>query len=913
MNQRRAEKHIKKMHTRPSNHARSSLHSIYQHLSLKTKLVLCVLPIAMLGLLALSFTAYYYINNVIEQELAESMLHSVGKSAESINRWLSTIMIEPETMAASPAAKQINEDFDLFDRQNINRHKILHEKYPDIFQDIYAANRHGVYHTVIEKDGTYSQFVGDIANRPYFLSIMSGGSTQITPPLISRTTGIPTIFMVSPILDDNNKPLGLVGAGISLKYIQKVAQELKTGKTGFGFIIGKDGTFIYYPNPEFVMRKKISDMDSTSLVDLGKLMQDGGSGIFRYNLHGKNRVAFYHEIPITGWAVASVLDEDELFAPAVRMLKILSTLTVLVSLIIGTAILLIMSRLTRPLHTLSVRAKEIAAGNLEGAALEVTSHDEIGILSKAFNAMVDNLKSTLSGLKESELNYRSMFENAIEGILQTSFDGRILNANPAMAKILGFNDVPAFMKAHAQVQTLYADAADRGKVISHLLEFGSIHDFEIQAHANTGGKIWLSLSAFLVRDDDGKPLHIESLVADINDRKRAEQDREELFDRLAQSQKLEAIGQLAGGVAHDFNNMLSVILGQTELALLKSQPSDKFYKAFTAIRHAAEHSASLTGQLLAFARKQTTSPKVIDLRDNLDTTIILLRRLVTEDIELNLTLAADLWKIHIDPEQLRQVLTNLCVNARDAISGNGTIDIAVENVFLDKNYSKSSPEYQPGDYVCLAVRDSGCGMDETTKKHIFEPFFTTKEAFKGTGLGLSTVYGIVKQNNGFINLYSEPGKGTVFRVYFPRHDENPQGKTLEEPVETVSVNIGTVLLVEDEPTLLNIVEEMLGEMGCDHVLAVTSPLRAVELASNPSNAIDLLLTDVVMPEMNGKELAARIQALRPDTKCLFMSGYTADIIAHKGVLEDGLNFISKPFSTQALAQKIREVMGISPG
>ncbi len=820
-------------------------------------------------------------------------------------------MIEPETIAATPAAKQINEDFVAFDRQNINRHKSLHKKYPAIFQDIYASNKFGEYHTVIEKDGTYSLFVGDIANRPYFLSIMAGGSTQITPPLISRTTGIPTIFMVAPILDNENRPQGLVGAGISLQYIQKVAQELKAGKTGFGFIIGKDGTFIYHPEPDFVMRKKISDMDSTSMVDLGKLMLGGGSGIFRYNQSGESRVAFYHEIPITGWAVASVLNENELFAPAIRMMQILTTLTVLVIMVIGIAIMLIMSSLTKPLHTLSVRAKEIAAGNLDGAALEVTSHDEIGILSTAFNTMVHNLKSTLSGLKESEQNYRSMFENAIEGILQTSYDGSILNANPAMAKILGFKNVKALTKANIQVQTIYAYAADRDKVLSHLLEFGSIHDFEVQALTNNKEKIWLSLSAFLVRDDEGKPLQIESLIVNINDRKRAEQEREELFDRLGQSQKLEAVGQLAGGVAHDFNNMLSVILGQTELALLKSQPSDKFYKAFTEIRQAAEHSANLTRQLLAFARKQTTSPKVIDLHHNLRTAIALLRRLITEDIELNLTLADDLWKIRLDPDQLRQVLTNLCVNARDAISGNGNIDITLENVSLDKSYSKNSPDYQPGDYVCLSVRDSGCGMDETIKKHIFEPFFTTKEMHRGTGLGLSTVYGIVKQNNGFINIYSEPGQGTISKVYFPRHDEEPGMGLLEEFFEIMSVDIGTVLLVEDEPTLLNIIDEMLGEMGC-HVVAVASPLEAIELASDPSCAIDLLLTDVVMPEMNGKELATRIQAIRPEVKCLFMSGYTADIIAHKGVLEDGLNFINKPFSTQTLAKKIREVMGAPP-
>lgn len=866
------------------------------------------MPIAILGLLSLSFVAYNYINIVIEKELSNSMLASVGKSAESINRWLASIMLEPETIASTPAAKQINEDFKAFDLQNINRHKILHEKHADIFQDIYAANKKGEYHTVQQKDSEYSIFIGDISNRPYFLSIMAGGPTQITPPLISRTTGIPTIFMVSPIRDDQNQPQGLVGAGISLKYIQKIAQELKAGETGYGFIIAKDGTFIAHPDSNLVMQKKITELDTFTAQELGKLMIAGGSGMYHYNLAEQGMVAFYHPIPIAGWSVATVLPASELFAPAIRMMRSLFLITLCVVILIAAAIMLAMKRLISPLQILAARVQEIAGGNLDGQALEVTSQDEIGVLSQSINTMTDNLKETLSGLKKSEDNYRGIFENSINGILQTTLTRKMLNANPAMARILGFDSVEQLIGFYSDIpRQLYVYPEDREKLVSQLLETGSVHNMEVQFRRFDQEIIWVTISAFLVRDSAGEPVRIEALVSDISDRKRAEYEREKMFEQLLQSQKLEGVGQLAGGVAHDFNNMLAVILGQTQLALLDIEPSDPFYKTFTEIQNAAEHSVNLTRQLLAFARKQTVAPKVIDLNQTINGTFSLLRRLITEDIAFEFHPAAEVWPVFVDPDQIGQVLTNLCINSRDAISGNGKITIATQNVSFDAAYCGNFPDYLPGDYVCLSVSDTGSGIDKTIQKHIFEPFFTTKELNKGTGLGLSMVYGIAKQNNAFINLYSEPGHGATFKIYFPRHKGAMAQPLKTETAESFSFNMGMVLVVEDEPRLLDISQQILEELGCQ-VLAAGSPAEAITLAADRKHKIDLLLTDVVMPEMNGRELASHISKMRPEIRCLYMSGYTADIIAHKGVLDMGINFIQKPFTVQALAAKIREVM-----
>lgn len=478
--------------------------------------------------------------------------------------------------------------------------------------------------------------------------------------------------------------------------------------------------------------------------------------------------------------------------------------------------------------------------------------------------------------------------------------------------MLGFASAENLIESYLNIgQQLYVNPSDREGVISQLLETGSIHDLEVQFRRCDNEIIWVSISAFLVRDAVGAPLRIDSLISDISDRKQAEQEREKLFEQLMQAQKLEAVGQLAGGVAHDFNNMLAVILGRTQLALLKVQPADPYYKTFLEIQDAAEHSVNLTRQLLAFARKQTVAPKVIDINQTIHSTFKLLRRLITEDIGLSLNLAEELWPVFFDPDQIGQILTNLCVNARDAIEGVGQIIIETQKVTFDSEYCANYQEYLPGEYVCITVCDTGSGMDKATQKHVFEPFYTTKGAAKGTGLGLSTVYGIVKQNNSFINLYSEPGQGSTFKIYIPRFQGETSAPVNMPLSESISFDMGMVLLVEDEPRLLNISKVILEELGCQ-VLAAGSAAEAIKFAENDSLNIDLLITDVVMPEMNGRELVSYVMNIRPTIRCLFMSGYTADIIAHKGVLDIGVNFIQKPFSLQDMAAKIREVMNQEP-
>ena len=877
-------------------------------LSLRAELLLWVMPIVVSGLLSLSFGAYWYISNVIEDELSKSMLASVGKSAESINRWLATIMIEPETIAATLVAKRINKDFSSLDIQNINRHKVLHEKYPEIFLDIYAANRHGEYHTVLRDGDDFEIFVGNISNRPYFRSIMAGDGTQVTPPLVSRTTGVPTIFTVSPILDEQNEPQGLIGAGLSLKYIQKIAQDLQAGESGYGFILSQDGTFIFHPNESFIMRKNITKLEDKSIRVLGEKMISGASGTLFYTFREQEMVAFYQPIPIAGWSVATVLPEAELFAPATKMIKLLITITCIFVALVGGAILLAMQSLTRPLRRLASRAQEISAGNLEFPAFEVKGHDELGKLSHAFNIMTSNLKTTMQGLQQSEDNYRSIFEKSLLGIMQTSLGGQLINANPSMVKMLGYESYEVMVADLTDIQTqLYVNPDERNEIISALLKRGKVQGREVQFQKCDKNIIWVTMNIALIRDLKGEPIRIESLVTDISARKKAEYEREELQSQLVQSQKLEAVGKLAGGVAHDFNNMLSVIIGKAELALLKSQKSDPFYETFVDIRKAADHSANLTRQLLTFARKQTVAPKVIDLNKVLFEMLNMLRRIIGEDIELVQIPSNGLWPVKIDPDQAGQILANLCVNSRDAITGVGKIVIETKNVSFDGVYCAKFSDSQPGDYVCLSVSDDGCGIDKDTLEHIFEPFFTTKGIDKGTGLGLAMIYGIVKQNGGSISTRSEVGKGTTLKLYLPRYQGEINHSLPRKTREVIVHGHETILLVEDELNLLNMGKEMLEEIGYV-VLAANTAEEAIRLNEQRSGRIDLLLTDVVMPKMNGRDLAALLMAGQPGLKCLFMSGYTANIITHQGVLDANTNFIQKPFSIQQLAVKVREIL-----
>lgn len=397
-------------------------------------------------------------------------------------------------------------------------------------------------------------------------------------------------------------------------------------------------------------------------------------------------------------------------------------------------------------------------------------------------------------------------------------------------------------------------------------------------------------------------------LRELDARRRAEEEKMKLQAQLLQAQKMELVGRLAGGVAHDFNNNLAVILGNTQLALLKIAPSDPLRAKLQGIEKATQRSADLVRQLLAFARNQTISPIVLNLNEAVPAMLTLLRRLIGEDIELVWAPAVELWHVKLDPSQIDQVLTTLCVNARDAIAGVGKIRIETDNITFEKDYTADRFGIFQGQYILLSVADDGCGMDEEVQAHLFEPFFTTKGIGEGTGLGLATVYGIVKQNNGFIDVCSEPGKGSTFNIYFPRQAADPEKRAADDSsAQSDAGGRETVLLVEDEPELLDLCQTMLKSLGY-RVLCACTPSKAIQLVQSHADKIHLLVTDVVMPEMNGPQLLNRLQVVHPNLKCLFMSGYSAHIIANRNILDGDIHFLQKPFSMNDLAHKVRKTL-----
>ena len=517
------------------------------------------------------------------------------------------------------------------------------------------------------------------------------------------------------------------------------------------------------------------------------------------------------------------------------------------------------------------------------------------------------LRATEEALRISERKYRRLHDSITDGYAYADLQGIIRESNESFRRMLGYADEELSRLTYRDLTPEKWHAYEQEIIAPQVLLRGSSDVFEKEYRHKDGSVFPVELKLFLVRNDVGEKEGVWALVRDITERKQAERTQKELEAQLYQAQKMESVGRLAGGVAHDFNNMLSVILSYAQMGLEKSEPGSSLHGYLHDILDAAQRSANITRQLLAFARKLTIVPQVLDLNETVEEMLKMLRRLIGEDIQLRWLPQSNLWPVKVDPAQIDQLLANLLVNARDAIAGVGNVTIETGMEILDEAYCGHHAGVVPGEYVVLAVSDDGCGMGKEILDNIFEPFFTTKELGQGTGLGLSTVYGVVKQNNGSINVYSEPGKGTTFKIYLPRHMENPVGVKQERQATAPRGQGEIVLVVEDEPAILKMANVMLRGLGYT-VLTANSPLEAIKIADEHGAAIDLLLSDVIMPEMTGRDLAELLLAAHPNLKCLFMSGYTANVIASHGVLEEGINFIPKPFSVGALSVKVRETL-----
>jgi len=547
---------------------------------------------------------------------------------------------------------------------------------------------------------------------------------------------------------------------------------------------------------------------------------------------------------------------------------------------------------------ITVKADQVNAFDAEEVELLGTM---AGNLAQALQAIKDE-----AALRESEERFRSLYTSMSEGMAfhqmlydpaGAAVDYVITAVNPAFEAILGLSSA---MTAGRKASELYGTgSAPYLDVYAKVLATGQPVHFETTF---TPMQKCFRISASALNKDQ-----FVTVFEDITQQKQAEKLREKMEIQLRQAQKMESVGRLAGGVAHDFNNMLGVILGHTELASEQLDPSVPIYDSLVEIRKAARRSADLTQQLLAFSRKQVIVPKVLDLNEAVVDLLKMLQRLIGENIILDWKPKAMPCLVKVDPSQLDQVLTNLCVNARDAIAKSGKISIETGNSTFDETYCSLHPDAAPGEYVSLTVSDTGGGMEPQTLSHIFEPFFTTKEVGKGTGLGLATVYGIIQQSQGFIDVTSTPGQGTTFRIHLPLQKGQP-GQDQRERTEIPDMQKQqTILLVEDEPNLLNVTKTMLEKQG-HIVLTANLPSEAVRLVKIHGTQIDMVITDIVMPEINGRDLISKLLAMNPNLKYLFVSGYSSNFITDDGIMDEGVHFIQKPFSVKSLSSKVAEIL-----
>ncbi len=561
-----------------------------------------------------------------------------------------------------------------------------------------------------------------------------------------------------------------------------------------------------------------------------------------------------------------------------------------------------------PVNELLATMEKVKMGDLEARTRLSNSEGELGRLAHAFNEMTDSLqrreaerKQAAEVLRRSEAQYRTLFENVFDVVFSIDREFKIFSLSPSVERALGYKPDELIGRPLSELNIFTPEHLETA--ISDLKRVFDGNSLELSSYeliARDGSIRFGEISATPLTEA-GKVVGVTAVARDVTEKKKLE-------TQLLQAQKMEAVGRLAGGIAHDFNNLMSAVIGFSELALDQLRKDDPMRDQLEEIFKAGKRATILTRQLLAFSRKQVMKPYVLDLNNVVADTEKMLHRLIGEDIELETILAPDLGRVKADPGQIEQVIMNLAVNARDAMPTGGKLTIMTQNVFLDESYARQhGVELQPGSYVMLAVSDSGVGMNKEVLSKIFEPFYTTKEKDKGTGLGLATVYGVVKQSGGYIWVYSEPAQGATFKIYLPMVEEETELVQKEQTEKKELTGSETILAVEDDDPLRNLVRTTLNKYGYN-VLDAPGGKAALEISRRHKGCIHLLLTDVVMPDISGRQLADQITAEQPELKVLYMSGYADNIISHHGILERDINFIEKPFTPKSLAQAVRGIL-----
>lgn len=714
---------------------------------------------------------------------------------------------------------------------------------------------------------------------------ISKKSWYYSPVYFDEKTGEPYLALSLPVEDLYTQEInGIIVAEIGLKSLWQTIATMHIGKRGSSFITTKDGRIIAHRHSSTVLK------NTTFSVPVEPTIMEGISG--EKSLVTANELQF-------GEQVLFFVTE----VPVSEAFKHINTVFWLIGIFflffLAGGILLgfmVMQNIVKPIETLARSARNISEGNYNQTT-QLTRMDELGNLSEAFNTMTSKLFSTIAQL-ESEKDF---VQHVIESLTHPFY---VIDVNDYTIKLA---NSAAKMDSFARKQTCYELTHNFDSPCS-----GDEHPCPIQEILKTKKPVVLEhihqladdkkhtieIYGYPIFDKQGEITQVIEYNLDVTEKKNLEL-------QLRQSQKLEAVGTLTGGIAHDFNNLLTTVIGYSHLALMKKEADDPERELLETISDSAEKAAELVGRLLAFSRKQLMEIKVINLNPLIQNISKMMQRVIGENIEIQMFLNDSIGNIKADPSQVEQVIMNLAVNARDAMPNGGKLYFESDSVELDEEYCKSHVDISPGFYVLLSVTDTGDGIAPEILDNIFDPFFTTKQKGEGTGLGLATVYGIVTQMKGHIYVYSEPGRGTSFKIYFPEVSEEVD--VIKKEKASMLPGTETILVVDDEPSILKLVKDTLQPLGYN-VMTVDHPEEALEMVKNMTTDIDLLLTDVIMQTMNGAELSEGIKLTQPNVKVLYMSGYTDNVIAQKGIIREGVNFIHKPIFPTVLTNKIRSIL-----
>jgi two-component system cell cycle sensor histidine kinase/response regulator CckA len=844
----------------------------------------------------------------VRNEEVKNALKDTWKLADGISSEQQSMLASTHQLVTALAQLPEVRNHDVARMQSIlgNIHKI-HSQYSNIF----IADRSGtVWVTAIP---TPPPFI--ISDRRYFRNAIASGQLSSGEYVVSRATSKATFNFAYPIKNDAGEVIGAICIGFTLDHFRHLLERSKLPDGASYVLLDHKGVvlsrginpepYIGKPyNPEYFKQME-QGPETGNLVGVGIA---GDKRIITYRkltLDGEKIPYLYIRVGIPVETVMerankALLHDLSLFAPFLLFASILAWFTAKRS---------IVDRIS----ALQTASRRLAGGDLQVRVLDFVKGGEFGSLGQSFDEMAQQLAKREQerlaaelALRSNESFLRTIIDSEPECVKILGSGGELLLMNPAGLAMIGADSFEQ-VKGHCIYPLVVPEHCDAFRRVTEDVFQGKEGNLEFEIVGLKGRHVWLDTHAVPLCDENGAITSLLGITRDITKHKEAETEKRNLQDQLNHSQRIESIGRLAGGIAHDFNNLLTPIIGYSELLRLNMKPGDRGMEKVDNIMQAADKARILTQQLLSFGRKQILEMKTIDLNNVVTSFYEILRRTIRESIDIRLHLTPETHGIRADRNQLEQIIMNLAINAQDAIEDKGAITIETAQVVLDEEYARQHAEVKPGRHMMLVVTDTGSGMDKETLSQLFEPFYTTKEMGKGSGLGLATVYGLIKQHDGNIWVYSEPGKGSVFKIYFPIVDNLPVAEQ-----ETVSENVllnaagRTVLLVEDNDMVRQLVYDLLDAQGFE-VIRAECPKDALQAAEG--RQIDLLVTDVVMPGMNGAELHQHLSKMQPGLKVLYMSGYTNNVIVHHGVLEEGINFIQKPFAINDLSKKIGSILG----